>query len=360
MFSIKKAIKHILPVTILSKLYVEKFFKGTLDLKIYNGQSYAEALSSDLKIYLSDAERNDASTLRRIVADAIRSNLLCGFKPHEYFMYDLRNKVTKDWYEYLSEMDRVVTLTKGFGSELKMQLRDKWKFYELAKPFFKREIFHLSSETKREDFYDFSLRIQHIFCKPTDGHMGIGIYKYDVTDSNKEEIYFKLMSYCSDWVIEECIIQGEEMACWNESSINTIRFPSFYRDGVLTPFYPRIRVGRKGQIVDNAAQGGLLAFVNPKTGVINTDGYMKNFETCKNHPDSNIVFVGTQIPHWNELLEYATQLHKALPQHIYIAWDFAYTTKGWDVVEANWGQMDSTQMIIGHGVKREFHQLLGI
>ena len=353
-------IKKILPVSFRSKILASKYFAGTLQLKMYNEEDYAEALTQALETYLSEAEKNEKKRLKKIVTDAIKSNLLFGFKPHEYFMYDLAEKDVKEWAEYLAERERVVMLTRGYGKVLKAQLRDKWKFYQLAKPFFKREIFHLTNETSLEDFVSFAQRVRHLFCKPTDGHMGIDICKYDIEEHPAVgDIYKDLLSKSSDWVVEECIRQGNELAVWNESSVNTIRFPAFYRKGVLTPYYPRLRTGRKGQIVDNVAQGGLVAFVDAKTGIIITDGFLKKNETMSKHPDSGIVFKGTAIPHWPELLEYAEKLHEALPQHVFIAWDFAYSDKGWDIVEANWGQMDSTQMIIGHGIREEFHELLG-
>lgn len=347
-------------VPLKAREYSDLFFSGKLQLKMYNGESYADALTKAIEIYLPESVRKDRKELKTIVTDAIKSNLIFGFKPHEFFMYDLADKKVKEWAEYLAERDRVGTLHREFGLELKKQLRDKWVFYQLAKPYFKREIFHLTVEVEIDDFVNFVKRIRHIFCKPTDGHMGIGIYRYDVDENTDfQDIYRTLLSTCSDWVVEECIKQGEELSIWNESSVNTIRFPAFYRDGVLTPYYPRIRTGRKGQIVDNVAQGGLVAFIDAKTGIINTDGYLKKNETRSCHPDSGIRFKGTMIPHWQELLKYAEELHKALPEHVYIAWDFAYSEKGWDVVEANWGQMDSTQMIIGHGIREEFHKLLG-
>lgn len=350
----------ILLVPLKAREYSDLFLSGKLELKMYNGESYADALAKAIETYLPESVKNDRKQLKTIVTDAIKSNLMFGFKPHEYFMYDLADKSVKEWSEYLSERERVGTLHHEFGLELKAQLRDKWLFYQLAKPYFKREIFHLTKETELDEFISFVKRIRHIFCKPTDGHMGIDIHRYDINENTDFlTIYRNLMSSCTDWVVEECIKQGEELAVWNDSSVNTIRFPAFYKDGVLTPYYPRLRTGRKGQIVDNVAQGGLVAFVDAKTGVINTDGFLKKNETRNSHPDSGIQFKGTAIPHWAELLKYAEELHKALPQHVYIAWDFAYSNKGWDVVEANWGQMDSTQMIIGHGIRKEFHNLLG-
>ena len=92
-------------------------------------------------------------------------------------------------------------------------------------------------------------------------------------------------------------------------------------------------------------------------GMISTDAYTKANKLVAKHPDSGKPFKGEYIPQWKELLRYAEALHRSMPQHIYVAWDFAYTDKGWDIVEANWGQLGSTQMMLGYGIKDEFERL---
>ena len=149
------------------------------------------------------------------------------------------------------------------------------------------------------------------------------------------------------------------MGVWNESSINTVRFPSFLKDGKFFPFYPKLRVGRSGEIVDNFAQGGMIAMIDAATGAVITDAYTKDKKQFKNHPDNGKVFFDAQIPDWRELLEFVEKIHRTMPQHIYVAWDLAHTNKGWDIVEANWGQLGSTQMLLDRGVKQQFYSMIG-
>ena len=100
--------------------------------------------------------------------------------------------------------------------------------------------------------------------------------------------------------------------------------------------------------------------IDGKTGIICTDAYTKSNELIIKHPDSGKPFKGEKIPQWDELLQYAEAIHRTMPQHVYVAWDFAYTEKGWDIVEANWGQLGSTQMMLGRGIKKEFEALANI
>ena len=102
-------------VPLKAREYSDLFFSGKLQLKMYNGESYADALTKAIEIYLPESVRKDRKELKTIVTDAIKSNLLFGFKPHEFFMYDLADKKVKEWAEYLAERDRVGTLHREFG-----------------------------------------------------------------------------------------------------------------------------------------------------------------------------------------------------------------------------------------------------
>ena len=62
---------------------------------------------------------------------------------------------------------------------------------------------------------------------------------------------------------------------------------------------------------------------------------------------------------WDELLEYAEQIHRKVPHHKYVGWDFALSDKGWMLVEGNWGQFVS-QYNDHIGLKKQFFELLGI
>lgn len=353
------AMNRLVPKAMRTSIYTRQYFAKKLSYTIYNGDSISILIDEALDMYLAEEEKSNLKYLKEVVYKIIKGNLKYGFKPHEFFLYGLIGKPEEEWAFYMSEQDRVTTLQRLFGSTIKAELRDKWRFYELARPFFKRKMFRLTPSTDVEQYSQFVIDAEHVFCKPTQGHMGIGVHKEDIYNiQDAQKLREKLLAEDTDWVIEECIKQEQGMSAWNESSVNTIRFPAFLKNGEFIPFYPRIRVGRKGQIIDNVSQGGLVALIDAKTGVICSDGFIKAKETVEVHPDSGLRFKGTKIPQWEELLEYAEQLHRSLPQHVYIAWDFALTENGWDVIEANWGQMDATQMMIGHGIKEVFHRYI--
>ena len=347
-----------LPDIVYKEILYHQYVANTMCYRIYNGEPFKELIDNALSVYLTDEEKRDRVFVKTLVKDIIYSQLKYKMKPNEYFNFDFRYKNKLERKTYISDQQRVELLLKLNGEKRKYELRDKYVFYNLARPFFKRRVFHLEEHTDFASFANFCLSVGQIFCKPNKGAMGVGICSYTIVDkSSAHSIYEHLLKESADWIIEEAITQGKELSEWNDTSINTVRFPSFLRDGKFIAYYPKIRVGRKGQIVDNFAQGGMIALIDDKTGIISTDAYTKANKLIAKHPDSGKPFKGEQIPYWDDLVKYAESLHRSMPQHVYVAWDFAYTNKGWDIVEANWGQLGSTQMMLGRGIKNEFEKL---
>ena len=360
MKKIKSLLCHWLPVDLIVRYCANKYRRGSLSMRIYNGESYAALLKSALEMYLSEAESQDKEYRNRVVSDALYCYFKFRVKPGEYFNFRFPEKDDETRKTYISDEERVEALLQVEGPAGKMELRDKWAFYQKTKPFFKRAVFHLSSKTDYLDYLRFVLDNKTVFCKPNTGAMGAGIHSFEIgNDDVAKQVYDQLLSECGDWVVEERIIQSEMMAEWNDSSINTIRFPSFLKNGSFMPYYPKLRVGRKGEIVDNFAQGGLIAMIDAGTGVIESNAYSKDSQEYDKHPDSGKKFINAKIPEWKELLEYVEKLHRSMPQHVYVAWDLAHTKNGWDLVEANWGQLGSTQMMLGHGIKEQFYSMIG-
>ena len=127
-------------------------------------------------------------------------------------IFEFQNKSGEERLSYISDEERVKSLLQIEGIAGKMELRDKWKFYQKAKPFFKREVFHLTSQTELSDFSSFVMNIRYVFCKPNTGAMGEGIHSYEVNDEDgAKTIFHSLLSECDDWVVEERIVQSEPM-----------------------------------------------------------------------------------------------------------------------------------------------------
>jgi hypothetical protein len=114
-----------------------------------------------------------------------------------------------------------------------------------------------------------------------------------------------------------------------------------------------------GAVVDNAGSGGILAIVNIDSGKIETMGHDDFGNKYEKHPDSNITYIGWQVPKWKELVEMATEMHMTImSEHKYIGWDFALTDNGWVVIEGNWGQYVAKQTCTKEDYKPIFEKYL--
>ena len=236
------------------------------------------------------------------------------------------------------------------------EIEDKWGFYQLAKPFFKREAIRVQSTADWDVFKSMALRVKHLILKPNTMALGTGIYAADTyTEKDARKEFDHITAKGGTWIVEERIVQDDRMAQWNESSVNTIRYYSVLSHGSFHSLTPVLRIGRRGSVVDNAGQGGIIANINANTGVVESNGFDESCSYYKTHPDSKLVFMNAQIPEWESLVKTVETIHRTvMPHHPYIGWDFALSKdKGWCVIEANWGQF-LNQYVDKIGRKDEF------
>ena len=155
-------------------------------------------------------------------------------------------------------------------------------------------------------------------------------------------------------MIEELINQDERMRQWNPTSVQTIRLNTILNKNGFFVLPPALRIGKEHAVVDNAASGGYVAAVDVQTGRVVSDAINYRREVHRR----NNALRGWQVPEWGVLLAMAQEIQKLIPHQKYVGWDFAYSKKGWCVVEANWGEF-LTQFVIGEGVRSEFEKLIG-
>ena len=292
--------------------------------------------------FLSDDERKNVELLHKLDEDIKYCYMKYLTSPDEFFLFGFKDNTSEAYRStFLSDNVRIRTLIKVVGEKLFVEeLTDKMGFYRLTKPYFKREVFKFTPATSYTDFSDFALRTRHLFVKLLASSYGIGAMAFDIAnDEQCREAYDKLRKSGKVWIVEQRIIQKGVFAEWNNSSVNTVRVPSFLHNGKFEIVQPFFRTGRAGSLVDNAGGGGILACVDVKTGRLTTDGCDEVGRFYKAHPNSGIVFKGWQIPEWDCLKALVEEVHRTkMSHHRYIGWDFAYTGDDWVLIEGNWGQ----------------------
>ena len=352
----------------LSNLKLRKFilalppFMQDFASRVYFRQNIWDAFNR----FLTSEEKTDNKLRKQLKKDIFHCYEEYGAEVNEYFLYDFRHLNSQQRSEFLTRKTKDNILRKVVGTALfYSEIKDKYNFYLILKEYFGREVC-LVSKTQSgsfnvQQFLDFTSRHSDLFIKHNALSKGRGVEACHLKNENDaRQLFHNLINSGDSWVVEEKIKQDSTIAVWNESSVNTVRLPAILNNGKFTVIGPCLRMGRAGAIVDNASSGGIFACIDVETGCLCSDGFDDKFaKYYEKHPDSGITFKGWQVPRWKELLETAEKIHRQIPRHKYIGWDFALTDKGWVVVEGNWGQLLS-QYNDHIGLKKKFIELLGV
>lgn len=351
--------------TIFIDKRTEKFMNRHLDEKDHNGIVFRDDIELNLRAFLSEKELNNKFLVDKITFDIAKCYILYGITPDEYFMYDFRNKKDRYRSTILSRKRKDELCCKYLDAdtlEYYMQLKDKWQFYNLAQPFFKRDVCRVEEESDLIVIEKFCTKHHRFIVKPMLSTSGMGIHIVDIDEAPKSAK--ELLEYYQNlddgkWIFEELIEQDISMAEWHASSVNTIRIPSIRTKKGCKVILPLFRTGKNGNVVDNCHNdGGLMSVPDAETGIILTDGFDIYNNVVETHPNSGLKFKDWQVPRWKELLETAEKLHMSLPsKHKYIGFDFALTKEGWVVVEGNWGNFPH-QVCVERGIRKEFEKLM--
>lgn len=328
----------------------------------YDGKDMADYIDDSLQIFLSKEQLADKVFVKNTIIDIILCHFKYGTNPTEYFCYGYPTKNDSERATYLPRYQKDCLLVKQMHGKHQTAfefIKDKNAFYEAMKNFFRREACRVERREDKKTFCELLYKCSRLMVKPTRGGCGSGIEIISLSDyESAEEAFDKLLAK-GGYIAEEVVEQDPRIAKWNASSLNTFRIPTFRTKEGIKIFYPSIRIGRAGSIVDNAGAGGTFAAIDAETGIIVSDGFDKHGHHYLEHPDSHIVYKGAQIPEWDALKSFVAEVHNAMPpEHKYIAYDLALSTRGWCVIEANWGEVSMPQIEFGKGLKEEFRTLL--
>lgn len=344
------------------KKIVPKFIKNYIAKQIR-----ARKLLIDIKNTITKFESNlDKSVSKErekaILTDCNKYNVT----PLEWYLFNFSKISEKEKEEFLPDHFKDLW-TVGSNLEIYWELTDKFWFYNKNKEFFKRKAIQLDQNTSFEEFELFCKECDTVFIKPLSAAFGYNTFKYVYNVDDIKALYEKLIAdknsitYSSltkyGFIVEELIRQDDHLGAFNKSSVNTVRIPSVLTAKghyVLGCFF---RTGRKGAVIDNAGGGGIFAALDEVTGIAITDGHDELGNTYTVHPDSGVAYKGFQMKDWKELLEITKRAHEGMRNHIYIAYDFAHTDKGWVMLEGNFGQFLG-QFATQKGLKSKFRSMI--
>ena len=259
-----------------------------------------------------------------------------GFSFSEFLCYRFHEKTREERMKFFSDRESV-----SLGYDMNdindiMVFGDKMNTYKRFKEYYGREAVSLISASDYSAFEEFTKRHKQFVKKNVYQACGRGVELIDLEqDQRPNKVIFDYLISEGKVIIEEVVHQSDETAVFNKSSVNTIRCITLKtRQGIIVP-YCFMKIGRAGAFVDNGGAGGILAGIDPQTGILGTDGVDENGMRYKYHPDSNVEINGYQLPDWNEMISICKRMAEKMPTVRMIGWDTAHTDKGWIVIEGN-------------------------
>ncbi len=194
--------------------------------------------------------------------------------------------------------------------------------------------------------------LQNCIIKPVLENSGKGVRGLEVKDGQTNidglDLNTLFMKYGDNFQIQERLRQHERMNLLNPTSVNTIRILTYRSNMEILIIYSVVRIGRKGQVIDNQCAGGISTIINEngKLGKYAFAGFTEN-DILKT--DVGTVLEGFEIPSYDKAIETVKRLHYQLPFFNLVGWDIAIDEEG-DPVVIEWNAYTGlSQSAIGPG-----------
>jgi hypothetical protein len=215
-----------------------------------------------------------------------------------------------------------------------IDVRNKGRFHKLFADLTGRDYVDTVGCT-REEFVKFAQRHKAFIVKPIDGGFGLGVRRVETTtETDLGALHDELKG--SRMLAEEIIRQHEEMASFHPDSVNAVRVTTVLKDGRTQVVTAAVKFGNGHSITDNFYAGGILAAIEPETGVVVSTGVDKDGRRYVRHPVTNRQILGLTIPQWDDVVALVGRAAPRLPRVRYVGWDVALSKEGGPVlVEGN-------------------------
>lgn len=351
--------------TILLKLFQVKFLQKLLVNFAYiafeKDNNKAPRLYKALENIRDNEIYNDKRNMSILKKDLIFCRYVLGFTYEEYFYFHLENKSLNERKEYVGTFERYDYWKNLSSKETQAKFDNKFTAYELFKNYYKRDVIKIENKSDFSTFNEFVKNHDSYIVKPLAYSLGQGIYTVDVDETNKtvQELFDDILLKGS-CVVEELVYQSFDMAVLHPSSVNTVRFATYYDSSAdkVTRLYAMLRMGCGDSQIDNAFCGGISAPVDVEFGIVTGKGYRNingKEEWFEYQPETRAKIIGKQLPDWQNLLSMLEELARVVPEQKIVGWDLAHTDNGWVMIEGNSRPiLKAIQMCSGRGLRKEF------
>ena len=256
-----------------------------------------------------------------------------------------------DYFEFefylLNDEERSTYLTGRYNNEIIKKynkkeywhiLSDKVEFNNRFRDYLGRDFIDLKTASFK-DFKEFISNKDKIIVKPVNscGGKGIEVISLDKDKLKNEynilKIYNKIVKN-EQFLVEEYIVQNKELSRLYDKSVNSLRVLTFLDDkGKVHIMNTILKIGNNGD-VDNFSSGGMYTFVNEQ-GQVYVPAIDEKGNIFSKHPISKENILGFNVPNYDLVLPFVTELAKMVPEVRYIGWDIVLTEDGILVIEGN-------------------------
>jgi hypothetical protein len=140
------------------------------------------------------------------------------------------------------------------------------------------------------------------------------------------------------YILQRKLQQHELLNAIAPYTMNTIRVVTFLGlSNTVHIHFAVLRLGRRGNAVDNWDQGGISVGVDLRTGTLRRGIIKPKFggHWVDTHPDSGVSFMGLRLPDWDQVLDTCRRAAEATPSLRSVGWDIALTPDGPVLIEGN-------------------------
>lgn len=275
------------------------------------------------------------------------------YEIQEYFTKLLGHPVPLDWHRYFTARTGVFSKRYVPTSEYKTNIIGRLNVYPLKRAYTDKNITDIILQNIRQPkiylkningfFYyngkpvtkaeaiNLCQGLGEVIIKPSLTGRGVGVRKINIINGKSQndgkDLSAIIDEYKQDYLIEELVRQHHQMSALNPSSINTIRVLTYRSNMEVKIVYSVIRIGRKGQDIDNESAGGISTSIS-KEGKLGKYAYGAPGADMIEYTDSGVKLENYQIPSYEKVVDLVKQAHYQLPYFKLMGWDIAITEDG--------------------------------
>lgn len=179
---------------------------------------------------------------------------------------------------------------------------------------------------------------RRLVLKPSvDSCSGAGVMLFEKAGNNfvakKEKVRLTtdfLLSYGEDFILQEAVEQHPDLARFNLTSVNTLRLLTYrsVKDERVHTVAGILRVGRGGEVCDNAHMGGRIVGIDLRTGELGK--YVCDQYGNRSDSWNGVDFRTSRylVPQWGEALKFAEYVSGRVRHHRLIQLDVTIDRDG--------------------------------